>query len=484
MTMLNELPALLNYLTPHERAEMDKLIRSQPVTFRRFVQTVAPRFKLYPHLEQLIAVLQRVADGETKRLMVFMPPRHGKSETVSRLFSAYYLARYPQRWAAITSYASELAFTLSRAARDNYLAAGGPINNDVTSVKHWETGKGGGLWATGVGGPATGKGFHLGIIDDPVKNAEDAASETLREHHRDWYRSTFSTREEPGGAIVLIMTRWNERDLAGWLLAQEAGSDGGSVDDEPERWHIVNMPAIAEPEVKPFPASCTVAHDNRQPGEALCQERYPLHRLKSIETRVGPYFWAALYQQRPAPREGGMFKRAWFAIVQALPANCTFVRYWDKAGTQGSGARSAGVLLARTPAGRYIVVDVVKGQWSATEREAIIKQTAAMDEKLYGGVATWAEQEPGSGGKESAENTVRNLAGYSIRTETVTGDKVTRADPFAAQAGAGNVDLLTGTWNEAYLEELAAFPNGRYKDQVDGSSGGFNKLALGSPLFL
>ncbi len=481
---LNELPALLNYLTSHERAEMDKLIRSRPVTFRRFVQTVAPRFKLYPHLEQLIAVLQRVADGEIKRLMVFMPPRHGKSETVSRLFSAYYLARYPQRWAAITSYASELAFTLSRAARDNYLAAGGPINNDVTSVKHWETGRGGGLWATGVGGPATGKGFHLGIIDDPVKNAEDAASETLREHHRDWYRSTFSTREEPGGAIVLIMTRWNERDLAGWLLAQEAGSDGGSIDDEPERWHIVNMPAVAEPEAKPFPLSCTVEHDSRRPGEALCMQRYPLHRLKSIETRVGPYFWAALYQQRPAPREGGMFKRAWFAIVQALPANCTFVRYWDKAGTQGSGARSAGVLLARTPAGRYIVVDVVKGQWSATEREAIIKQTAAMDEKLYGGVATWAEQEPGSGGKESAENTVRNLAGYSIRTETVTGDKVTRADPFAAQAGAGNVDLLTGTWNEAYLEELAAFPNGRYKDQVDASSGGFNKLALGSPLFL
>jgi predicted phage terminase large subunit-like protein len=96
----------------------------------------------------------------------------------------------------------------------------------------------------------------------------------------------------------------------------------------------------------------------------------------------------------------------------------------------------------------------------------------------------WAEQEPGSGGKESAENTVRNLAGYSIRTETVTGDKVTRADPYAAQAGAGNVDLLAGAWNEPYLEELAAFPNGRYKDQVDSSSGAFNKLALGSPLFL
>jgi predicted phage terminase large subunit-like protein len=449
------------------------------LSLREYIKRVNPRFRFYSHLDKLISTLQRVADGDIKRLMVFMPPRHGKSETVSRLFTGYFLYRYPDRWSALTSYASELASTLSRAARDNYLTAGGAINQDVTSVKHWETGKGGGMWATGVGGPATGKGFHLGVIDDPVKNAEDAASETLREHHKNWYRSTFSTREEPGGAIVLIMTRWNERDLAGWLLAQEAGND-----DEPERWHIINMPAIAEIDSIPFPATCTIEHDDRLPGEPLCVERYPLPKLKAIERRLGPYFWASLFQQRPAPREGGMFKRAWFSIVHALPVGCQFVRYWDKAGSQGKGAFSAGVLMARTPANRYITVDVKRGQWSATEREAIVFQTAQMDAQRYGDVSIWAEQEPGSGGKESAENTVRNLAGYSIRTETVTGDKVTRADPFSAQAGAGNVDILLGDWNEPYLDELASFPNGTFKDQVDGSSGAFNKLALGSPLFL
>mgnify|MGYP003564161794 CR=1 FL=1 len=133
------------------------------LSLREYIKRVNPRFRFYSHLDKLISTLQRVADGDIKRLMVFMPPRHGKSETVSRLFSAYYLARYPQRWAAITSYASELAFTLSRAARDNYLAAGGPINNDVTSVKHWETGKGGGCWAVGDGRWRAGDGQRLSL---------------------------------------------------------------------------------------------------------------------------------------------------------------------------------------------------------------------------------------------------------------------------------------------------------------------------------
>lgn len=441
-------------------------------TLAQFIRRVNPKFQFYGHVDTLIAVLQRVADGEINRLMVFMPPRHGKSETVSRLFSAYYLHRHPERWIAITSYAAELAFTLSRAARDNYLSAGGSLKEDAAAVKHWETGQGGGLWATGVGGPATGKGFHLGIIDDPLKNAEEAASETIREKQRDWYRSTFSTREEPNGAIVVIMTRWHEDDLSGWLLAHEASNE-----DEPERWHIVNMPAIAEG-VRNFPATCTVEADEREPGEVLCAERYPAHKLRKVERRIGAYFWAALFQQRPGPRDGDFFKRQWFAVVQALPAGCRFVRYWDKAGSREQGAFTAGVLMAVAPDGRFFVVDVKRGQWSAAEREAVILQTAHIDQAKYRDVQVWMEQEPGSGGKESAENTVRNLAGFSVRKETVSGDKALRADPFSAQAAVGNVYLVAGDWNEAYLSELAAFPNGKYKDQVDASSGAFNKLAL------
>jgi predicted phage terminase large subunit-like protein len=442
----------------------------ETLTFREFIRQVSPKFKFYTHIDKLIAVLQRVADGEITRLMVFMPPRHGKSETISRLFTAYCLYRFPERWVAITSYAAELAFTLSRNARDNYEAGGGSIG-DTFAVKHWETGQGGGLWATGVGGPATGKGFHFGIIDDPLKNAEEAASETVREKQRDWYRSTFSTREEPGGAIIIVLTRWHEGDLAGWLLSQEAGED-----EEPERWHIVDMPAIAE-SLPEYPSTCTVEPDLRQPGEALCVERYPLAKLRKIARRIGSYFWTALYQQRPAPREGEFFQRAWFGILRALPTGCRLVRYWDKAGSAGRGDYTAGVLMARTPEGRYLIVDVVRGQWSAGQREAVIRQTAEVDQARYGYVTVWLEQEPGSGGKESAENSVRNLAGFAAYFEPVTGDKATRAAPLAAQAEAKNVDLLAGPWNAPYLDELAAFPNGTHDDQVDGSSGAFLKLS-------
>lgn len=417
-------------------------------------------------------MLQKVADDELHRVMVFEPPRHGKSEEVSRLFTAYYLYRHPERWVGINSYAAELAYTLSRAARDNYQAVGGTLRDDAAAVKHWETGEGGGLWAAGVGGPITGKGFHLGIIDDPLKNAEEAASPTIRDKQKEWYRSTFYTREEPGGAIIVIQTRWHEDDLSGWLLSEEG-------EDEPESWHIVSFEAIKDEQPATFPATCTVEPDWRQPGEALCPERYPLERLRKIARRIGTYFWAALFGQRPGPIEGNLFRRAWFEIVDAAPAIAERVRYWDKAGTAGGGARTAGVLMARTAEGLYYIEDVVKGQWSALERERIIKQTAEADGAKYSNkVRIWTEQEPGSGGKESAEATVRMLAGFPVNKETVSGDKATRAEPFRAQCEAGNVKLIRGNWNADYLEELASFPNGTFKDQVDASSGAFNKLAL------
>ncbi len=452
------------------------LAQSNPLTFREFVSRIKPRYQWYEHVNRLAVVLQRVADGEIKRLMVFEPPRHGKSEEVSRLFSAYYLYRYPDRWVGLNSYAAELAFTLSRAARDNYLEGGGQVRADASAVNHWETGQGGGMWAAGVGGPITGKGFDLGIIDDSLKNAEEAASETIREKQKDWYKSTFYTREEPAGAIIAIQTRWHEDDLSGWLLSQEG-------EDEPERWHVVRFEAIKEDGETKIPPTCVLEPDWRLPGQALCPERYPVPKLNRIASRVGSYYWGALYQQRPSPRAGGMFKRAWFTIVDASPAEATRVRYWDKAGTEGGGAYTAGVLVAKVGQ-LFYVEDVLRGQWSSGQREAVVKQTAQLDYQRYGGnVEIWVEQEPGSGGKESAENTVSNLAGFPVRAEPVRGDKALRAEPFAAQAEVGNVRLLSADWNESYLSELTMFPNGKYKDQVDATSGAFNKLTAGSEVW-
>jgi len=211
----------------------------------------------------------------------------------------------------------------------------------------------------------------------------------------------------------------------------------------------------------------------------LCPRRFSGPALGEIRRDVGSYVWYAEYQGSPRAPAGNRFKRSWFEIVRAAPAAFEkLVRYWDKAGTEGGGKYTAGVLLGRF-SGRYTVLDVVRGQWSSGERESTIRQTAELDQQRWGDVEIWLEQEPGSGGKESAENTIRNLSGFNVHAETVSGSKEVRAEPFAAQAEAGNVQVLAGPWNGAYVEELTAFPNGLYTDQVDGSSGAFNKLALG-----
>ena len=450
---------------------MDLLLASEPLTFREFIRRVNPRFKFYRHLEILIDVLQRVADGELHRLMVFMPPRHGKSETVSRLFSAYYVYRWPERFVGLSSYAAALAYTLSRNARDNYVAAGGPLS--VEGVEQWETGQGGGLWAAGVGGPITGKGGHLLLVDDPLKNAEGAASETIREKQKEWWRSTFYTREEPGGAIVVIMTRWHQDDLAGWLLNREGGATEDDDEAEPERWHLVFMPAVMA-ELPTLPPTVTIEPDPRETGEPLAPERYPLKRLAKIRRNAGGYFWTALYQQWPTPPDGDMFKREWFQVIDSVPQVVQWVRYWDKAGSVKKSAKyTAGVKLGVSHDGRVIIGHVIRGKWSTGDRRKIMLQTAQSDGQQ---VAIGIEQEPGSSGLDSVSDELRLLLGYAAFADSPTGDKDTRMRPFAAQAEAGNVYLVRGVWNEGYVDELCAIPNGTYRDQADATAGAFNRL--------
>ena len=259
------------------------------------------------------------------------------------------------------------------------------------------------------------------------------------------------------------MTRWHEDDLVGRLLAL------AESDPSADQWTVVSLPAIAEEPLAEY--------DQREVGEALWSNRFSLDELGKTRVSLGSYDWNSLYQQRPAPPEGGMFKRHWFEIVGVAPRKCRRVRYWDKAGTSGDGAYSCGVLIGEDANGQFYIEDVTRGQWSALERENVIEQTAQMDSTRMGGVVTWHEQEPGSGGKESAQATTRRLAGHVVHSETVTGDKETRAMPFAAQCEAENVKLVKGEWNTAYLAELTSFPFGKYKDQVDASSGAFNKLA-------
>lgn len=178
------------------------------------------------------------------------------------------------------------------------------------------------------------------------------------------------------------------------------------------------------------------------------------------------------------PAAGLVFNRSWFRIVEAAPAGLTCVRYWDKAGTEAAGDWTAGVKIGRSLDGRFFVLNVVRGQWSSYERNRIMRETAVLDGP---GTDQVVEQEPGSGGKESAEISVRELAGYPVYIDHVTGDKMSRARPLSAQCEAGNVYVVRRPgedWVEEFLNELHAFPQGKNDDQVDGASGGFNRLAL------
>lgn len=205
-----ELERLRPFMTSAERAEVDRLLGEvdvppPPISFREFVGLANPHYQWYRHCEILERILLRVIAGELTRVMIFMPPRHGKSELVSRLFPAYYMYRFPERWVGLASYGAELAYALSGDVHDNYYRGMGYITAPRGAVKHWRSKtRQGGLWAAGIDGPMTGKGFHLGIIDDPVKNSAEAKSEVKRASAISWYQSTYYSRQEPNAAIVLI----------------------------------------------------------------------------------------------------------------------------------------------------------------------------------------------------------------------------------------------------------------------------------------
>ncbi|WP_341899591.1 terminase [Synechococcus sp. UW140] len=318
-----------------------KQLKTKQKTFHDFIAAAYPDYAFHTWAERLIALLQQIADGDLNRLIVTIPPRTGKSLLVSKLFPAYWVSRYPNRFCAIASYSAELAYAHSREARHYYRSVGYPLSKDSTAVGNWLTPERGGCIAAGVRGPFTGKGYALGIIDDPYKGPEDANSASQRQKLIEWFQSVWLTRAEPAAtpgvtpgvkstnraspkgvsaAQVVVLTRWHQDDLIGWLMQEEAGS-------APQAWHVLNLPAIAEPLAKQllFPTSCSLETDWRQPGEALCPERFPLTELNQIRIRAGTYWWNALYQQRPSPADGQLFQRQWIKNTGPRPTGSKYV---------------------------------------------------------------------------------------------------------------------------------------------------------------
>jgi len=453
-----------------------------------FTKYTYPQYVADAVHELIAATLDQVIAGEIKRLIALAPPQHGKSELVSVRMPALWLGRRPDEPVIITSYGAELAESKSRQARDivrsdEYKALFGDLaptdtpvelRPDSRAVARWQLAHHrGSLLAVGVGGPITGHGGRLGIIDDPFENWEQAQSATYREKVWDWYRGTFRTRIWEGGAIVLIMTRWHEDDLAGKLLREQAGE-----------WTVLRLPALAETQEerdyndRRMGVAIGQADPlNRQPGEALAPRRYSAPELARIRRDVGSLVWAAEYQGAPTAAEGTMIKRAWLKIVDAAPAPAQVlgrIRYWDKAASTSKAAKfTAGVRLSYGADGLIYVENVVRGQWTTGERREVVKQTAKLDGR---DVLIGIEQEPGSSGLDSVNDDIRLLVGYGVFADRPSGDKNTRMMPFVAQAEAGNVRLVAGDWNQEYIDELCALPNGRYRDQADATSGALNRL--------
>jgi predicted phage terminase large subunit-like protein len=396
-----------------------------------------------------------------RRLMVCMPPRHGKSEYISKYLPSWYLGKHPSKRVILTSYEASFAASWGRKAR-NLLEEHGhafqqEVANSPSAADNWNiSGHDGGMSTAGAGGAITGKGAHLAIIDDPIKNSEEAASEVIRNKIWEWYQSTLYTRLEPDGVLILVQTRWHEDDLAGRLIKQARSGDG-------EPWRILNLPAI------------------REEGKALWPERFSIEDLMRIKKTVGDYTWESLYQGNPTPREGSFFKVNRFNFAESQPFNLKCVRAWDLAATEGDGDYSAGVKIGEDSEGRIFICDVQRGQWATDDRDRWIKFTAGTDGRQC---QIRFAQDPGQAGKSQALQLVRMLAGYPVKTNVVSGDKETRADGFSSQVNGGNVWIVKGDWNQKYIEELRQFPRGKHDDQVDASSDAFNELTTKKPVWI
>ncbi|MCG4273908.1 phage terminase large subunit [Acetobacter senegalensis] len=462
--------------TNRARTELSRRIAARSGCLA-FTQYTMPGYKVGPQHRLLCDKLDAVERGEIKRLMVFMPPRHGKSELTSKRFPAWFLGRNPTKQVITASYSADLAQDFGRHARNivassefRALFPSVGVADDSAARDKWHTTKGGVYTAAGVSGSLTGKGAHIALIDDPIKGRQEAESATVRNAVWDWYRSVLRTRLMPGGAIVLVLTRWHPDDLAGRLLDEMDNGTG-------ESWEVLSLPAIAD-------RTDDALH--REIGQPLWPDVFGLCELEAIRKSIGPREWSALYQQQPTPGEGTLFKTGMFPVLDAAPLGGTIVRRWDLAATRQVGTRdpdwTVGVKMARDTDGRFSILDVVRFRGAPQEVEAAIKNTAALDGP---GVEIVLPQDPGQAGKAQAEYFIRMLSGYRVRAERETGDKATRAAPFSSQANAGNVSLVRAPWNRTFLDELGQFPAGAHDDQVDAAAGAFSALCgVSAPLIL
>jgi len=399
------------------------------------------------HLQYLNSKLLQVASGKIKRLLINMPPQHGKSEFTSKYFPAWYLATHPQNKLILASYETNFAVSWGRKSKEVFDESvakyyGVKRNPDINIQGNWETEQGGSMYCVGVGGGITGRGANIFIIDDPVKNNEQAMSPVYRDKTLDWYQSVASTRLSPESCVIIIMTRWHVDDLAGRLLKQ-AELDG-------DKWEVISMPAIAE------------ANDilGREVGEALWENRYSKEILQERKRQVGEFWWSAMYQQSPYLKGGRVFKDPEF--YEQLPPGGKTVIAVDFAYSTKTYSDYSVCGVGKMYDGKVYLMDFWRGQVEATKFATIIKQ---YQEKYQSPIYAYI-----GGTEKGIVDFMRKEHNLNIISRPARNDKFVRAQPVASAWNSGRIVLpKENKWVNVLLQEIMSFTgvSDLNDDQVD-----------------
>ncbi len=427
-----------------------------------------------PHLLHISTAVTEAIHRGNQFVIVTMPPRHGKSEFLSVNTSIWHMEMFPEKRVMLASYGSELATEFALKVRDTFQdedlhgLLSTRLRKDKQKIDNFKTTVGGGMISIGVGGSATGKGADLFLIDDYVKNAEEALSATQKEKNWDWFLSTAFTRLEPNATIIVLATRWDKKDLIGMIL--EKFDELIELGFEPPT--IINLPALARPG-DPL---------GREEGAPLWPERYDLKALLRIKAMIGSYWFEALYQQNPKASMSGVDLGRCLQVIDAgeLPHrdHLKTVRVWDFAGTEDGGDYTAGVLEHfHKETGKIFISDVVHEQKSPKNVERLVRQQAEIDGT---GVQIWIEQEPGSAGVHLIEHYQSEvLREYAVKGEKATGPVEVRASPFLAAIEDENVYAVKGKYIEPLKEELDGFPDGEHDDLLVALALGYRRIMRG-----